>query len=329
MSNNSKLEGKLRAIQDLKAEHYIGTQQAWQYLKELTNIYELPKKIVGSINNEVSKRTNLIYPATLENLLGLYHALETIIIKASKTELDELIDSGISEYSKEFENSEHNRVENVRRLKKNPVINLPDFIQDIKFIVAYHNGQPIIPYYRPQQVIDYLVPIFENAQYPTTNNNSFGLEASLEILKDYPLTTQERKVISFLLPQLDWNLVFSKESIRKAENGMRENAFYEKISIHDRIQRMIRDQVDHKLENRREILADYLSLFTDTDTSYEEIAHLQRELLKERRKRYQELVSMEIAPELMIEETKRMIEVDKFILITLADKNFAIKFLKN
>ena len=55
MINKKNLEGKLRAIQDLKSEKYVGTQEAWNYINRVSALYENPKIISEEINRELAK----------------------------------------------------------------------------------------------------------------------------------------------------------------------------------------------------------------------------------------------------------------------------------
>lgn len=56
--DKESLEAKLRAIQELKAEKYIGTQEAWRYLKEIENL--------SNYSGSIAKKHREIFFNTLD-----------------------------------------------------------------------------------------------------------------------------------------------------------------------------------------------------------------------------------------------------------------------
>lgn len=86
-----ELEGMLKAIQDLKEEYYIGTGDAFEYLKRVRNIYERPKKIAELINERLAKESSITYIASPERVVGLNSCLNRCLA-SSGIELPSALD---------------------------------------------------------------------------------------------------------------------------------------------------------------------------------------------------------------------------------------------
>lgn len=48
-----KLERMLHAVQDIKSQYYIGTSEAWDFLRSVENIYAIPEQIAQRINSRL------------------------------------------------------------------------------------------------------------------------------------------------------------------------------------------------------------------------------------------------------------------------------------
>ena len=73
MADKQKLEDLLREIQSLKGDKYIGTQEAWRYLKRVTALHDNPIRIALAINHRLRQKRGpqLHYEATPERVVGL------------------------------------------------------------------------------------------------------------------------------------------------------------------------------------------------------------------------------------------------------------------
>ena len=322
---NKSLEAKLRAIQDLKAERYIGTQQAWEYLNEVEALYVNPIKIADAINERLKKELGsdeIYYPATQERVVGLMAELYS---------LSDMIDDIEYEHRKKMKISPSDEVEMENNLaqklgfndwkdleNKNPIMNFYTTFSDKK--------TPLI-----ESTSKFLTTIFYKAQEPNIDNNTFGKLALENAFKDYPLLFPDKaqtfsELISRIAEENNWDYLLSKENLKEIRLERMNRAIGSNLSLSDRIDKIIRDQIDHRFDIRREIVSDLLT-FKEFKSYKEAVDSMQNQLRKwnSRLKIYLK----KSAPKIIKESGQKMIRDYKYFLTCLgSEKNFVERYLK-
>lgn len=304
---DKKLEIKLREIQRLKRENYVGTKTAWSHLDRIAALHENPRKVSETINERLTRQGNVHYLATPERIVGIGYYFPRFFQEV--------------EISKEGELT-GDEIERSLNLSKTPLYSTIDLISGKK---KYRNIE---------KLTDYLTPLFSRCQYKGMNNEGFAIHAI-----NYPeeLKKLDKPSIEGVLKQVflsNWDQLLSTKNFIKLESIIRENIFRGEIKIKDRVKLMINDLVDHRLENRREILTDILygwlydDLFEDDKDPYDTLRDEYKERLEENRKRLERLKGQH-SPEIIIDNEKKSIEINEFILRVIApERNFISRYLK-
>ena len=130
---------------------------------------------------------------------------------------------------------------------------------------------------------------------------------------------------------VNWDYVFSLENLRKIERDLKMYIFYIEINIIDRIKLMERDQVDHRLENRREILADWIHLIRENNPKidYESLLEEVRSRYKMRQDRLKRLRDLNAHDAIISNEIRLVKEYEFINRLIKSEKNFINRFLKS
>lgn len=298
MANRKNLEGKLWAIQELKAQKYIGTKEAWNYLDRVSALYENPKIIAGSINEELIERDSVYYRATPERIMGLSEVFDDIF------------------FSEDFYS--------------------PELNSEILFYDNYISGKT--KERDPKKIANYLYPVFKDIQNPDTTDRDFGFYIIEYSLDKSDFSKKEKEDFYEKSITYDFYHAFSSENLRNIEKREELYIFFDELDIGKRIKRMHGDLVDHRLENRREILCDYLVSFNygkvylngeELELNYENLREFLMNGLKNKKKRLEEL--KDIKSSLAEKEYKeRAVKETEFLLTAMApEKNFINKYLRS
>jgi hypothetical protein len=310
---NKNLEGKLRAIQDLKAERYIGTQEAWDYLCTLEYLLYLPKQVSEEVNmklkNKLQRGPN--FPATADKIIGTYMLFQDIFDRIFQLESEEI----------EKENN------NIRR---------DDYNIEDEYVSLGILSDDDFPLRKTDLLFDYLIvererlvehiyPLFEMVQKPKTTITEFAINA-IKLAKSKCSFAYPSEVNDFFDIYLSNNSFmdnFSKDSIRDYYSGCHDVSFG-KLDLLNRWNRIKRDQIDHMLERRREIISDFIS-----NESYNLEMSMLRAMIEENQKRLNDLQELN-APASIIKNDKMYLEYKKDILKLLdSEKNFVTRILKS
>ena len=108
-----------------------------------------------------------------------------------------------------------------------------------------------------------LTSLFFKVQQDGMNDNSFGLYASRKIIDETNIDSQLKKIFVDIADEIDWEEALSLQNLRNSENSILHylSTRYLVNDIHSRYTRITNDRVDHRLENRREILIDYMNYY--------------------------------------------------------------------
>lgn len=295
--SNENLQGKLRAIQTLKTEKYIGTQEAWNHLESLAQIYDIPNNVSISINESLSKRhSTLHYPATPERVLAFY------------TYLDELFEESVEQI--------------------NGIYN------DSLFSTALHwniLGFDLVPASFIQESVNHAIPFFNSTQSPNTADEDFAINSYQEIFGNLQLTEEGRMNIYSTISSSDWNSAFSKKNMIKKQREIESDVINTGIGLAKRLKRLERDRLDHRLEYRRELLTDWLTVITTPEginDYHGAVSLLDAKIIGARRN----LKSMESlkAPISITQGFKDILHLNEFLRTCIApEKNFINRFLNS
>lgn len=338
------LEAKLQAIKDLKAERYIGTQHAWEYLKAISKVYTNPKKVSDTINQSLKEklaREQPYYPATPERVIGLSYVVGKLFEELEEDE-DERIKSS-------YNPKTSNKVEDILYL-----IEFRDLIAQEK---GYSDWDELILKEYPLRdiscqsifvphtdtddtarsrillgdyeiaALDRLAYIFLQNQEHEMTDELFGNNVLEYIREDYLFIfpEQARIIIETIASNTNFNYIFSKENFKKLRTDAISKCF-SIISISGRIGKVIRDQVENKVEIRREIISDLF--FNRGYASYEQALYITKEELKEAKKGLNNLINSN-TPEFIIHTVAHMVIIREYIIRCLvSERNFIEKLLR-
>lgn len=295
------LETKLKAIQQLKSEKYVGTSEAWSYLDRVSALYENPPIIAREINNKLIDK--IYYPATSEKIIGLCDFLSNI--------LNDL---------KNYSNTE-NVVNEDEKFDKCPLV-------DFRSLIFGRNKNR-----NPMILSEYLYPIFNNLQIPDIRNIHFGIY-SIKFILDETKSNQETRRFFLDKANVDWDFICSQKNLRDMEKESEGTIYLQEMGISKRIERIKRDLVSNKIENRREILTDFIkgsiSDASKTLHNYDYIKELILKKLERRTNLIDRFKKINFAPQQAIDNQERLVKDSEFILDLIeSDKNFIKKYLKS
>jgi hypothetical protein len=333
--DNKDLQSRLRAVQDLKRRKYVGTQDTLNYLRRESALYENPQRISDAINREIAKEGSIFYEATPARVLGICNTISDLL---SRTMWDTTDSSEIAEGLRGDNVDEEEREEGDTAVVKtssfadslkfhssNPILNYKDLISGGYMLVGEDAKRVRIDPI-PQHLARYLIPIFAESQTTGADDESFGTKAMRTVLDDYPLMEGQEQKIYERLADLDWPKSLSNESLTISERKIKKEIEKSELPLKNRIQKIMRDRVDHRLENRREVITDLLQ--------YEDYSNHEDAVKAEKNDLKSSQVILEIAsddPERnrdIIESAVESIARQEFLVIALApEKNFVDRYL--
>ena len=306
------LEGKLLAIQDLKREKYIGTQEAWNYIERVNALYENPVKVADAINEKLEKKGIIYYKATPERIFGLCYTLYDLFI-------NDLFPDYFNE-NHPYNDHDYNLISEIR-------------LFDNDLILSSFNLRPLKR--DTKELSDYLTPIFINVQYPDSTNQDF-VDSTVQSLLKINISDKLKKAFLQNVNNQNWDYLLSKENLRKIERNEKGAIYFHEINIDSRINRFERDLVDYKLENRREVLADWIDMYKEElkAEGFEYMIKYLKEQLQRRRETLGTTTKFTMTklsvPKSFIDKQISLIRGSEFILRCLSsEKRFVEKYLKS
>ncbi|MEN9625784.1 MAG: hypothetical protein RL557_112 [archaeon] len=302
----TSLERKLQTIQELKREKYIGTQEAWKYLERVTALDENPSKLAYAINKAMQMPVR--YEATPHRILGFNYTFNGLVATAS---VNEVKDKELSDF--------YNFL-----IDKSPLCD--------PFILSHRRKMSIY-------FVNAFTEVFmamnddESIAYKETEERD-AIFSALIIAREmsrYNADNRVRTNFYHYYSSINWSQCFSVENLREIEKELKRRVYTYEIDLKRRIKRMFDDLVDHRLENRREILTDFLdeSLSHSPHCTYDEIVGNVKRRLSIRRKRLQDLLDID-SNEVIVNNEREMIRESEFQLHLLtSDKKFIQKYLRS
>jgi len=311
MARKEELEILLRTVNDIKGEHYVGTKDAYDAIKELQACRVNPVLTAGYINKALKKRfENPTYIATPERLGGIQHVLREA--KSYASEPFRFEDPEVGTEAVLECNSKGYKV----------------FSLDLEV------------HAKPKDSAKLLYPYFSLANNNrVSNDDTFGRNFPYYAMREYVRTRKDiqeemqescDKWMSMALVSLE-RADFATELSRPAFNSREtENArgiMMSKLSTRDIIERIVNDRIDDRLEYRRQVLCKWLN--DCRFQNYEQALDLASEQLEMRKTRFEKLVEMN-APTNIIKSSEVSVRTSTFLKQLLeSEKNFVNRFLRN
>jgi hypothetical protein len=234
---NQRLKDIYRNIKELKEKKYVGTQQAWEYLKQLDRIEAIPQ-LVSKIVNASKNSLNKVAPNILISLSNRLNKLDDQLRESER---------------RKNQNGEHYR--------------------DFALSSGYENWESLVrgryPIYNIWNFIrgstKYDMSIGETADFFRSigiygKNEDIGQRAINHFFEKNVFLDGDYSIgqVKEIAKGIDWDFEFSEIAVNKIKEGAKLEAFIDNISIYDRIKIIMRDKVDHRLDRRREIIKDFI-----------------------------------------------------------------------
>jgi len=319
--NKEKLEKRLRVIQDLKNEYYIGTLDTLRFLRNAKKIYEKPKEVSNYINRRLIDSGVLnSYPATPERIVGLCRMFSEASEEANLSR-DET--NSLSEFKDFFEMIE----------TRNNIINEIDNTPSWEYFCF---SNEFFEKNCPENKEYSLLPYFYEANKNKINSDEAFKKEVINYIKneednDGEIYVPEKFNEVYLknLMDRDWKKELSKAKLIDTEKRILKQEKVHSLNGGKILEKIMRDQVDHRIEYRRMILCKWLE--DEGIRDYEEAICKIEGTWKKRLAMLKELRSDFIAGSFRTKgELKNSIRESKFIRHLLgSDKNFTEKVLRN
>lgn len=273
-SPNDRIKMLHSEITELKTSKYVGTKEAWSAISKALDIEESPKRVALLINDALKEsNVTIVYGATAQRVLGLIMGVYDLL-----TEWNVVLEMRNTQFGAEINanNSFSDELED----------DLPDLLKSIDYFERKRDqsNDPILRY--PDSLLfetnrklmnaseldmsKRLILLFINAQNPKMNDRVFGYMSAIKILSEIPLHELEKQTLPEMAKKYPWGRTFSILHIEQNKRKFISEIYNEFLVISDRFLRVLNDQVDHKLEIRREIITDYIQNGL-THLSYEDI----------------------------------------------------------
>ncbi|MDP3026434.1 MAG: hypothetical protein Q8N63_01910 [Nanoarchaeota archaeon] len=259
-----ELEGMLKAVQDLKSETYIGyigTGDAFGYLKQLRGVYERPKEIAELINRKMqdSGLAQITYKATPERLVGIEKNFN-----GSSFSID-----GIPNFAELMAG-------------KNPLEYLTSNFENLGFlyVIEVIDDEPLMLKEASkskeekcaEKVAETLYPIFKYMnERQVADDMEFGGEFLGFLEEEYSrIKGKIKRKMAFSCDEyvenlkrelsiINWEEQMSKGSLIESEKTSKNKLERLDLDITGIVGRLLRDRVDHRLEYRRMVLCKWLN----------------------------------------------------------------------
>lgn len=312
MASKQELEEMLRAVQDLKSEHYVGTQEAYNTIKAMYRMRVFPDEVARIINEQLPNRLGqreITYPATGERVSGLADIL-LYAYKSAGEDFKDLDDD-------------------------NPEIYLTEnFPGVLSHYYAEYTSQD-----KPKDLADSFLGFFAYANINTTNNDDvFGVDVEKYIRIGYnsvrnkienPMIDNCDEFVDNILRNIRndaWDYELSKKARFKRETIERRNIFSGYLLRDKIVERLINDKYDQRFEYRRQVLCHWLN--SQKPFNYKSAIKLANKQLSNARRILEKLRGK--APEVIQRNQENLVQSAEFVRHVLgSEKNFIEKYLRS
>ena len=323
-------------IVELKANKYVGTQEAWNTISKAFDIEESPKRVASLVNDALKElNVKIVYEATAQRVFGLITGMYDLLTGWNVV-LD--VQNTLLWAESDFNDNLSNEAED----------HIPNMLKSIAYFERKRDNStdPILRYIDSllfetnRKLMDTselelskrLVPLFLNVQNPKMNDRVFGYMCATKILGEIPLHGLEKETLPEMAKKYHWGKTFSILYIEQNKRKFISEIYSEFLKINERVLRVLNDQVDHKLEIRREILTDYIQNGL-AHLSYEAILSRLKtncDILVAFYKNYETQVADDEEGRLIKMHYLNIIKYQKYLLTCLVpEKRFIEKFLRS
>lgn len=310
----------LENIKEIKSQYYVGTKEAFDVLKNIQKMYSNPVEISGIINAQFSKKYAMTYEATPERIVGLERSL---ILCDNEAEI------GLNADEDQFISFQ---------IYKESILGY------VNRVLTDTEVHPFMG--KTRKAANAFYPFFANANKKRISGDEEFGEMIFEYIphkvnQNWIKMVFERKsfykgkgvfaewLTAFLagFKSIEWERALSKQALRKHEREYKENLFAFDLSTVDIVQRLFRDQLDHRLEYRRAVGCKWL-VGNRIEDYGKAIVELEKKIAK-RTEKYQHIKEID-APGTMIKHSENLIKECKFIRHVLgSDRNFFQRYLRS
>ena len=259
-----RLENILRAVQDLKEDYYIGTRDAWVYLKYVRGIYSTPEIIAHKVNDALKLQDIGDYRATPERIVGYTSVME---------EIGEIV------YKKKLQENKDFILESLDRYFRWDPKTSVFYESEIEYHVPYFTL--MFEFARHQAVVSDLdfgnsIPEFLRYLAKTMRPE----EHYIDDKSGYRLNSNEIKEwIKWMssvveTSERDWGIYFSTSYLRERETFTYRFFRYVCIQPESLMKRIVKDHVDNNMIYRRQVISSLIDTLCGLGIECEDYNHI-------------------------------------------------------
>jgi hypothetical protein len=236
---SEKIKELFKIVQEIKKDRYVGTKEAFEFIKEIERINNNPKKLALEINDNLAKKEiPIYYKATPENVVGLGTYVQKVIRKIKV----------------DFKDLDFNDDDDEKRDSKKEEIPLSDFSWNL-----YQKEKEKSSKSSYNDLKNCFINLFERSQKKGMDNKRFASESIEEILEDYPISYLNKMRYFEMTDEQNWEELFGKENYLNYLQDEKQNSLCVNLYISKRINRLFRDQVSNKSKYQRELVNDFIN----------------------------------------------------------------------
>ena len=257
MNDKEKLEAKLKGINELKQQYYMGTQEAKEYLDSFSIIDENPLSVVNTVNQELFNPT---YSATPERVVGVMEVIrhaKTVFITDTITPNEAsniLLKVSSAIMADEYPEEPFNKYVDKEPLKAS---------DNIKTIATGNHCYVFQPTENHNRL---LTDIFKHANRFKVNTDEGMLEATASYvhrqLSELRKFSEDKDLFDIdykiwqdqLIQECKEKDLFSKKTFKERQKGfLVDRIFVKGLNFYRVLNRLCNDNVSNRFEYRRQI----------------------------------------------------------------------------
>ena len=272
--NPERMQRLFEAVKQLKRENYIGTARAWASITVREGFGKNAKEISDNINSRLEQQVKsgklpaITYQATPERIVGILEGMFQITKISEKMVRNYKNTCGTRAPDSIFILDIHVVSESAFgfRFSNHPILTLGGDSMpllsspDLNYLSRRSDYSRIANQKAASiKIAKTLFPIFLMAQSNAKTDDEFGAFATKCLFDIFPLNNNDRDLVKKAIGSIDFNALLSLKNMQDMELSL--GRLYANPEL--KINAVFRDGVDHRLEIRREILADHLLKLVD------------------------------------------------------------------
>jgi len=328
------LERRLGVIQELKSRYYIGTQEAFSYVRDIADVYSRPERTSALVNEAL--RESASYRPTPERLNGIASLNVPSKINLNGDEIPEACDDldyrVIMHLVDDFDLEK--ALVSGKEGRLSDFYLCDDLLHTALFLSTWNRSS-----YEQLRDVSLYSDLFRKANNKgVTNNLEFGSFISDEIITG--LTFHPPKlnpdgdganyfaqidIAEKSLSSIDWASQFSRENFEASRRKVAREQTLENLNASLVMKRLKRDQVDNRWEHLRGMLSLYVEGFNSFDEVLE-VTKSRRKFIKTELKR----LILSSAPSREIEYRQAALEAkEELVKVISRERNWIDRYLKS